>query len=65
MPDLSSDYIYVSTRSTGRDQSLCIRHNRRCFAVRGIKIVEGGKDGLCVYAQPENTGWIQGYLFLL
>ena len=35
-----------------------------CFAVRGIKIVEGGKDGLFyVYAQPENTGWIQGYLF--
>jgi len=31
-----------------------------CFAVRGIKIVEGGKDGLFM---SENTGWIQGYLF--
>ena len=32
-----SDYIYVSTRSTGRDQSLCIRHNRR-------KTQDGYKD---------------------
>lgn len=35
-----------------------------CFAVRGIKIVEGGKDGLFMSnAQPENTGWIQCNLF--
>ena len=33
-----------------------------CFAVRGIKIVEGGKDGLFM-SMPSHTGWIQGYLF--
>ena len=45
-----SDYIYVSTRSTGRDQSLCIRHNRR-----RIKIVEGGKDGLFMSMPSRKT----------
>ncbi len=39
-----SDYIYVSTRSTGRDQSLCI-----------IKIVEGGKDGLFMSMPSRKT----------
>ncbi len=48
----------------GRDQSLTIRHNRRMFAVRGIKNRRGRvRMGFYVYAQPENTGWIQGYLF--
>lgn len=50
-----SDYIYVSTRSTGRDQSLCIRHNRRMFCRPGIKIVEGGKDGLFMSMPSRKT----------
>ena len=50
MPDLDVRItsMYPPGR-TGRDQSLCIRTIAGCFAVRGIKIVEGGKDGsLCL-----------------
>ena len=30
-----------------------------CFAVRGIKVVEGGRD-VCIHAQPEDGGRLQG-----
>ena len=48
-----SDHIHVPARVTGRNQSHCIRHG--CFAVRGIKIVEGGKDGLFVSMPSRKT----------
>ena len=50
-----SDHIHVPARVTGRNQSHCIRHDAGCFAVRGIKIVEGGKDGLFVSMPSRKT----------